>query len=123
MTALGGWFWPLAGKGLPVAVAAGATPARWAFEGMLLLESPAHPSPATRRRFRLLPPIVTWPKTSSPPKPNAWVPAADVTALVLMAIGWLARWRWHRPGRDNRSCLLFPGIKHSRMDILRKDRR
>jgi pSer/pThr/pTyr-binding forkhead associated (FHA) protein len=46
MTALGGWLWPLAGKGLPLTVAAGATPARWAFEGVLLLESPHHHPPA-----------------------------------------------------------------------------
>ena len=44
---LGGWLWPLPGRGLPVSLASGATPTRWAFEGLLLLESPLHPTPAT----------------------------------------------------------------------------
>ncbi len=47
MTALGGWLWPLSGRGLPASVAAGVTPTRWAFESLLLIESPYHPSPAT----------------------------------------------------------------------------
>src|SRR5262249_25995543 len=47
MAALGGWLWPLAGKSLPVSAAAAAMPSRWAFEGLLLLESSHHPAPAT----------------------------------------------------------------------------
>jgi hypothetical protein len=44
MTALGGWFWSLPRSGPPVTWAMSATPTRWAFEGLLLLEAPHHPS-------------------------------------------------------------------------------
>ncbi len=47
MATLGGWLWPLPGRGLPVSSASGAMPTRWAFEGLLLLESSHHPTPAT----------------------------------------------------------------------------
>jgi pSer/pThr/pTyr-binding forkhead associated (FHA) protein len=47
MTALGGWLWPPAGNGLPASIATGVTPNRWAFDSLLLLESPQHPSPET----------------------------------------------------------------------------
>jgi pSer/pThr/pTyr-binding forkhead associated (FHA) protein len=46
MTALGGWLWPLAGKGLPANIAMAVAPTRWAFESLLLLELPHHPAPA-----------------------------------------------------------------------------
>ena len=44
MTVLGGWFWSLPHSGPPVTWAMSATPTRWAFEGLLLLEAPYHPS-------------------------------------------------------------------------------
>ena len=44
MTALGGWFWSLPRSGPPLTWAISATPTRWAFEGLLLLEAPYHPS-------------------------------------------------------------------------------
>jgi hypothetical protein len=47
MAAFGGWFWPLSARSLPVRLASAATPTRWAFEGVLLLESPQHAAPAT----------------------------------------------------------------------------
>jgi pSer/pThr/pTyr-binding forkhead associated (FHA) protein len=47
MIALGGRIWPLPRMSLPVRLAAQAMPSRWAFEGMLLLESPHHPAPAS----------------------------------------------------------------------------
>jgi pSer/pThr/pTyr-binding forkhead associated (FHA) protein len=45
MIALGGWVWPIAGKGLPASLVTGATPTRWAFEGLFLLEWPHHVGP------------------------------------------------------------------------------
>jgi pSer/pThr/pTyr-binding forkhead associated (FHA) protein len=48
MAALGGRFWPLSGSNLPLRVAAAALPVRWAFEGVLLLESPHHLAPEIR---------------------------------------------------------------------------
>jgi pSer/pThr/pTyr-binding forkhead associated (FHA) protein len=47
MAAFGGWFWPLSARSLPVRLASAATPTRWAFEGVLLLESPQHAAPTT----------------------------------------------------------------------------
>ncbi len=44
MTALGGWLWPLSRSGPPVNWAMSVMPTRWAFEGLLLLESPHHAS-------------------------------------------------------------------------------
>jgi pSer/pThr/pTyr-binding forkhead associated (FHA) protein len=44
MTALGGWFWPLPRSGPPVNWAMSVMPTRWAFEGLLLFESPHHAS-------------------------------------------------------------------------------
>jgi pSer/pThr/pTyr-binding forkhead associated (FHA) protein len=89
MIVLGGWLWPLAGKGLPVSLAAGVTPSRWAFEGVLLLESPHHGSPGASE--------------SSPPAPDHDLarelfpadsermgPGADATALAAMLLALAA---------------------------------
>jgi pSer/pThr/pTyr-binding forkhead associated (FHA) protein len=46
MALLGGLLWPLPGMSTPMRVAAAATPTRWAFEGLLLLESAEHQAPA-----------------------------------------------------------------------------
>jgi pSer/pThr/pTyr-binding forkhead associated (FHA) protein len=48
MAGLGGQFWPLPGMSSPIKFAACASPARWAFEGLLLLESAEHQAPALR---------------------------------------------------------------------------
>ena len=45
MAVLGGQIWPLPSMSSPVRVAAAAMPARWAFEGLLLLESAEHQAP------------------------------------------------------------------------------
>ncbi len=89
MSVLGGWLWPLAGKGPPVALAAGVTPARWAFEGMLLLESPHHPSPATADS-PLTDPKPDLAEDFFPADTERMGAGADVTALALMAIGLAA---------------------------------
>jgi pSer/pThr/pTyr-binding forkhead associated (FHA) protein len=47
MIALGGWIFPLPKMSLPVQLAAGAMPSRWAFEGLLLLETAQHSAPVT----------------------------------------------------------------------------
>ena len=49
MAGLGGQFWPLPGMSSPMRVAACPSPARWAFEGLLLLESAEHQAPRTTR--------------------------------------------------------------------------
>jgi hypothetical protein len=45
MAPLGGLLWPLSGMNPPMRLAAAATPVRWAFEGLLLLESDEHHAP------------------------------------------------------------------------------
>jgi hypothetical protein len=45
MAVLGGRFWPLPGMSPAMRLAAGAMPTRWAFEGLLLLESAARQAP------------------------------------------------------------------------------
>jgi pSer/pThr/pTyr-binding forkhead associated (FHA) protein len=45
MVALGGRLWPLPSMSPPLQLAAAALPSRWAFEGVLLLESDCHPAP------------------------------------------------------------------------------
>ena len=71
MTALSGWLWPLAGRGLPASVAAGATPSRWAFESLLLIELPCH-IPPVLRVVRSPLQISIRQKRISPPSPNEW---------------------------------------------------
>ena len=74
MTALGGWFWPLARLGPSGKLGHERHPTRWAFEGLLLLESPYHPSPPPPIN-PLPPPIAIWLKTISLRIPSGWVPA------------------------------------------------
>jgi pSer/pThr/pTyr-binding forkhead associated (FHA) protein len=87
--ALGGWLWPIAGKGLPASLAAGATPTRWAFEGLFLLEWPHHvgpvansgPLPAIDRD-----PVEEYFRATS----ERMGPQADAMALGSMALGLAA---------------------------------
>jgi hypothetical protein len=89
MIALGGWLWPIAGKGLPVSLAAGATPTRWAFEGLFLLEWPHHigpmlhsgPLPAPDRD-----PVEEFFRATS----ERMGPQADAMALGSMVLGLAA---------------------------------
>ncbi len=52
MIALGGWIRPLHAMSPAVRPMAAVMPSRWAFEGLLLLESERRPSPRVRCRFR-----------------------------------------------------------------------
>ena len=86
LTALGGWFWPMARSGPPVNWVMNATPTRWAFEGLLLLESPYHPSPATTDK-----PAATTDRDLAedyfPADSERMGPGADLMALSSMLIG------------------------------------
>ncbi len=86
LTALGGWFWPLARSGPPVNWAMNAVPTRWAFEGLLLLESPHHSSPATFDK-----PVDTSARDLAedyfPAESERMGPGADLMALGSMLIG------------------------------------
>jgi pSer/pThr/pTyr-binding forkhead associated (FHA) protein len=89
MVTLGGWLWPLSGRSLPVSLFAGAMPTRWAFEGLLLLESPQHPSPA------ILDGAVSTPNRDLaedffPADSERMGTGADALALGLMLIGMAA---------------------------------
>ena len=98
MAGLGGQFWPLPGMSSPMKIAACASPARWAFEGLLLLESAEHQAPALHPEWesslnqdfeeRLFP--------SSSDRMGV---SADALALGLMLIGMaaLAAFIWAAP--------------------------
>jgi len=89
MFTLAGWFWPLPQRALPVRLAAAAMPTRWAFEGVLLLESPHHRPPATVDE-----PLPTSNRDLAevffPAKSERMGPRADATALASMLIGMAA---------------------------------
>jgi pSer/pThr/pTyr-binding forkhead associated (FHA) protein len=88
MIALGGWIWPLPKMSAPVQLVAEAMPSRWAFEGLLLLETdqqPASvisedPNPATDHD----------PANEFFPQSERMGPAADAIALMSMLIGLAA---------------------------------
>ncbi len=86
LTALGGWFWPLSRSGPPVNWAMNAAPTRWAFEGLLLLESPQHSSPATLDK-----PVDSSARDLAedyfPADSERMGPGADLLALGSMLIG------------------------------------
>ena len=86
---LGGWFWPMSGKSLPISAAAAATPARWAFEALLLLESPYH-SPPESDGSSVATPEPDLAEDSSPPIPRRMGRRADAMALGSMLIGMVA---------------------------------
>ncbi len=87
--ALGGRLSALSELSLPLRLAAGATPSRWAFEGALLLESPHHQPPAADAESG---------SGETPDLAEAFFPAAseqmgtqaDAMALGLMLIGLVA---------------------------------
>jgi hypothetical protein len=89
MCVLGGCFWTLPHMAPPFALASAATPSRWAFEALLLLDAAERPAPTITE--------------GSDPKQNgdlvepyfpaaAWRmgPKADAMALGLMLIGLVA---------------------------------
>jgi hypothetical protein len=98
MAGLGGRLWPLQGMISPVRVIAAATPTRWAFEGLLLLESAEHQAPA-------VPAEASDPLSQDlveclfPANSDRMGAQADTLALVFMAIGMagLAAFIWVAP--------------------------
>jgi pSer/pThr/pTyr-binding forkhead associated (FHA) protein len=99
MAGLGGQFWPLPGMSSPMKGAACASPARWAFEGLLLLESAEHQAPMIPAESGdSLPQDLAeslFPSNSE----NRMGPRADTMALGSMLIGLaaLATFTWSRP--------------------------
>jgi hypothetical protein len=89
MIALSGWLWPLSGKGLPASVAAGVTPSRWAFESLLLLESPYH-LPAEVHDGPLPGPNEDPAERFFPAESERMGPLADAMALASMVLGLTA---------------------------------
>jgi hypothetical protein len=89
MFTLAGWFWPLPDRPLPVRLAAAAMPTRWAFEGVLLLESPHHRPPATVDE-PLPTPNRDLAEDFFPAKSERMGPRADAMALASMLIGMAA---------------------------------
>ena len=94
-------------------------PTRWAFEGVLLLESPHHPAPASSRCSGIRLRIAILPKTFSPPTSERMGTAADAMALASMLIGMAAAVCSHPPGRDKLCPCVFAGSNFFKIDILR----
>jgi hypothetical protein len=86
MMALGGWFWPLPRSGAPVSWTMNAMPTRWAFEGLLLLESPHHPTSATALDPRSIP-DQDLAEDYFPADSERMGLGADLTALGAMLVG------------------------------------
>ena len=86
MMALGGWFWALPRSGAPVSWAMNAMPTRWAFEGLLLLESSHHSPSATADDPRSIPDH-DLAEDYFPAESERMGPAADLTALGAMLVG------------------------------------
>ena len=89
MFTLAGWFWPLPNRELPVRMAAAAMPTRWAFEGVLLLESPHHRPPEPADAFQPTPDR-DLAEGFFPAKSVRMGPRADAMALTSMVIGMAA---------------------------------
>ena len=85
MTALGGWFWSLPRSGPPLTWAMSATPTRWAFEGLLLLEAPYHPSGQSAADAAADDHDCA--EAYFPAESERMGPGADLTTLGLMLIG------------------------------------
>jgi FHA domain len=89
MCVLGGCFWTLPHMAPPFALASAATPSRWAFEALLLLDAAEHPAPTinegsdSKQSADLVEPYFP---------AAAWRmgPKADAIALGLMLIGLVA---------------------------------
>jgi pSer/pThr/pTyr-binding forkhead associated (FHA) protein len=89
MFTLAGWFWLLPNRPLPVRMAAAAMPTRWAFEGVLLLESPHH-RPAAVADDPLPTPKRDLAEEFFPAESERMGPRADAMALASMVIGLAA---------------------------------
>jgi pSer/pThr/pTyr-binding forkhead associated (FHA) protein len=84
MIALGGFLWPLPGLIPPIRLAAGTMPSRWAFEGLLLLETAQHAQPTDATRNDDLA------EGLFPVDSERMGPKADAMALGAMLIGLAA---------------------------------
>jgi hypothetical protein len=89
MIAVSGWLWPLAGKGMAASVVAGVTPARWAFESLLLVESPHHAAP-TIEGGPIPAPERDLAEIYFPAESERMGPQADAMALGSMVLGLAA---------------------------------
>ena len=89
MIALGGWLRPLPEMFPPVQLAAEATPSRWAFEGLLLLEANQHPAPITEADADAGP-NQDFVERFFPAASERMGVAADALALGSMLIGFAA---------------------------------
>jgi pSer/pThr/pTyr-binding forkhead associated (FHA) protein len=85
MTSLGGWLWPLPRSSPAVTWAMSAMPTRWAFEGLLLLEAPHHPSGESSADASAVENDCA--EAYFPAEFQRMGPGADLTALVLMLVG------------------------------------
>ena len=94
-------------------------PTRWAFEGVLLLESPHHPPPATVDGSASAPER-DLAEDFFPADIRTDGPAADAMALASMLIGLAAASVLHRPSRDNLR-RIFSWKQSATSDILRHD--
>ncbi len=89
MIALGGYIWPLPAKNVPIRMTAAAMPSRWAFEGLLLLESNQHAAPGTPEEPTPAP-NRDLAEDFFPAGSERMGPTADVMALGSMLIGLAA---------------------------------
>ena len=71
MIALGGWIWPMPTMNSPLRLAANAMPTRWAFEGLLLLETAEYHVPVTTEETASASNYYAV-EVFSPPVPNGW---------------------------------------------------
>ena len=99
MTALGGWFWSPPRAGPPVTWAMSATPTRWAFEGLLLLEAPHHPSGESAAGTAAAEHDCA--EAYFPAESQRMGPGADLTALGLMLVGMTLVLLALAPARSN----------------------
>jgi len=89
MIVLGGWLWPAPAPSLPIRVAMSAMPSRWAFEGLLLLESDSHPPPTTPEESDATG-NQDFAESFFPAGSERMGPGADATALASMLLGLAA---------------------------------
>ncbi len=88
MWALGGWEVPLPSLPPAIRTAAGVLPARWAFEGLLLLETSARPARAAAAGAS--PVVHDLAEDYFPSETQRMGVPADVTALGAMLVGLAA---------------------------------
>jgi pSer/pThr/pTyr-binding forkhead associated (FHA) protein len=95
---LGGFIWPLQNMPRPIGVAALVLPARWAFEGLLLLELADHKAPMLADGATPVPELELV-EQLFPANSERMGPRADLFALLSMLIGLalVAGFIWSSP--------------------------